>query len=319
MKTKERLLVCKHTMGRHMTNHRLRQIVLAIFRTSFLLGLTYIICFPLLVKLSSAFMSPTDILDSTVIYIPKNPTLDNIKFVLFENDFGAALLHTAALSLLYGLLQPFFTCMIGYGLAMYKVPLKKVIIAMVILTLVIPPQTLQISMYSGFRYIDPFSLLTTLFGKPLNLINTPFPIGILSITGLAFKNGIYILLFFQFFKGVPGELREAGEMDGAGMLRIYFQIIFPTATPMLVTVFILSFSWQWTDTQYTGLFFSNLSLLSNQVLSLGSNSNMVYAGPDYISALINTGALMAILPLLILFLFAQRLIMQGIESSGIVG
>lgn len=305
--------------AQQLSSAHLKRCVLILFRTVFLLGLTYIICFPLFARLCSTFMSPMDVLDSTVIYIPKNPTLDNLRFVVLENDFISAFIHTLLLAVLYGVLQPFFTCMIGYGLASYQVPFKKLIIALVVLTFVIPPQTLQISMYSGFRYIDPFSLFSTVFGEPMNWIDTPLPMAMLSVTGLAFKNGIYILLFYQFFKGVPVELREAGEIDGAGMLRIYFNLILPTAVPMLVTVCMLSFSWQWTDTQYTGLFFSDLSLLSNQVLQLGSNTDMVYGGPEYVSVLINTGVLLAILPLLILFLFAQRLIMQGIESSGIVG
>ena len=77
---------------------------------------------------------------------------------------------------------------------------------------------------------------------------------LLSLGGLAFKNGLYIFLLRQFFRGIPDELEESSYVDGYGVFKTFFHIILPLSVPMLITVFILSFSWQWTDIFYINSF-----------------------------------------------------------------
>ena len=89
---------------------------------------------------------------------------------------------------------------------------------------------------------------------------------------------------------------------------------------MMVTVFLLSFSWQWTDTFYSSLFFSNFKVLSNVLDSL---SNIKIEGltafGNFETVLVNTASVLVILPLMLLFLIAQKKLVQGIEHSGLVG
>ena len=80
---------------------------------------------------------------------------------------------------------------------------------------------------------------------------------LMSLGGLAFKNGLYIYLMRQFFKGVPDELEESAYVDGSGVFRTFFTIILPISVPMMITVFLFAFSWQWNDDFYTTLFFGN--------------------------------------------------------------
>jgi len=164
-------------------------------------------------------------------------------------------------------------------------------------------------------------MLLSILGLPkLNIVDGPFAITVLSLTGFAFKNGLYIILMRQLFQGVPEEIREAAEVDGAGQMRIYFKIMLPTARNMMLTIFLLSFSWQWTDTFYSSLFFSNFRVLSNILDSLTSIqvSGLTWYGSFEI-VLVNTASVLVVLPLLILFLVAQRRLVQGIEHSGLVG
>jgi len=121
---------------------------------------------------------------------------------------------------------------------------------------------------------------------------------------------------------VPDELEEAAYVDGSGVFKTFFRIIVPLSVPMLITIFLFAFSWQWTDDFYTKMFFTKTStyLMPNIVAvpnSLGATG--FDAAEVYASAIINTSALMIILPLLIIYCFCQRYLVQGIERSGIVG
>ena len=109
-------------------------------------------------------------------------------------------------------------------------------------------------------------------------------------------------------------------MDGSGTLRTFFQIILPLSIPMLITVFLFSFCWQWTDDFYTNLFFvtSDTNMLVKIVSNIPPSLRMDYAGQDlYYSAIRNTCGLMIIFPLVILYAFCQRFLVQGIEQSGL--
>ena len=129
----------------------------------------------------------------------------------------------------------------------------------------------------------------------------------------------------QFFHGVPDELEESAYMDGSGTFRTFFRIILPLSIPMMITIFLFAFSWQWTDSFYTNLFFSSsggIGLMPDLVMNSAPPAlqvnNLAVSG-QYYKAVKNAGGLMVIFPLLIVFLFCQRYLVQGIERSGIVG
>ena len=143
---------------------------------------------------------------------------------------------------------------------------------------------------------------------------------ILSVTGLGFKNGLYIFLLRQFFRGVPDELEESAYMDGSGVIRTFVKVIIPLSVPMLITVFIFAFSWQWTDEFYVTKFFGDLSIpfLSRipQSAVSGYSETAEWAG-QYKTIIRNTAGLMVITPLIILYVFCQKYLVQGIERSGL--
>ena len=142
---------------------------------------------------------------------------------------------------------------------------------------------------------------------------------ILSATALAFKNGLYIFLFRQFFKGVPDELEESAYIDGSGVFRTFFQIIIPLSIPTMITVFLFSFCWQWTDNFYTNVFYTTARMkLMPSIVAVPSSLMMNFAAQDlYNAAIKNACGILIILPLVILYIFCQRFLVQGIERSGL--
>ena len=306
-------------------------IVWYLFRFVILLGVSYIVLYPFFAKIAASFMSPEDFIDVTVMLIPKYPTFDQYSAVFLENDYIAAFFNTLSLSLISAILQTFVSCLVGYGLAKFKG--NSLIMGAVILTMVIPHGTVYLSMFMEFRYFDIFKLFGLLdpigyngifeliLGKPIQLTGTYWPLVILSATGLAFKNGLYIFMMRQFFRGVPDELEESAYIDGSGTLRTFLQIIIPLSVPMMITIFLFSFSWQWTDDFYTNMFIAtNKITLMPDIVGIPKSLETTYAGQSlYYAAINNTCGIMIILPLVILYLFCQKYLVQGIERSGIVG
>jgi len=315
-----------------------------IFRLVLLVGISYVVLFPFISKIAGSFMSPEDFVDVTVRLIPKNFTLDIYKAVLFELDYWEAFRNTFVISFFGALLQTFICCLIGYGLAKFRFKGNGLVMMLVILTMIIPHGTLQLSMFMGFRYFDILGILSFLSGGAsigfmpesfnellagiqiidlpdhgLALTNTYAPLFILSATGLAFKNGLYIFMLRQFFTGVPDALEESAYIDGSGVFRTFFTIILPLSIPMMVTVFLFAFCWQWTDDFYTELFFTtNKIVLMPDIVEVPTSLKTDYAGQNmYYTAIRNTCGLCIIMPLVILYCFGQNFLVQGIERSGL--
>lgn len=294
-----------------------------LFRFVLLVGISFVILYPFLTKILSSFMDYTDLLDTTVKIIPKTFTLKQWQFIFMENDYLGALFNTARISIVCAFFQTLICAIVGYGFAKFKFKGRNILFFAVIITMLIPHDTLLLSMFMKFRYFDIFGLFG-LFGmkEGINFINTEWPLYMLSLTGLAFKNGLYIFIFRQFYKGVPDELEEAAYIDGTGVFQTFFRIILPLSIPMMTTVFMFSFSWQWTDTFYTAQpFFTQggLHLLPDIVELPQSLKIDIPVATLWESIVNNTCGLFVILPLFIIFLFAQRAFVEGIERSGIVG
>jgi len=209
---------------------------------------------------------------------------------------------------------------------------------MVIFSLVVPHQTIESSLYLSFWKFDILGIFNFLSGGVipginilpadwlprggggLNLTDTYWPFFILSICGLAFKNGLYIFMLRQFFKGVPDELEESAYIDGSGVIYTFIKIILPLSVPMMITVFLFAFSWQWTDDFYIPLFMplSKTVFLSKGYIGIPNTLSTAYAGKSfYESAIKNTCGLMVIAPLIVMYLFCQKHLVQGIERSGL--
>ena len=306
--------------------------VVNVFRFILMMGVSFVILYPFFARIAGSFMTKEDVVDSTISLIPKHFTLEIYSALIAENHYVEALLNTIFLSIACALIQTLVACLIGYGLAKFKFKGNGLVMILVVVTMIIPHSTLQLALMQHFNQFDFFKLfafgnkglIQLITGSALNLGNSFWPYIILSMFGLAFKNGLYIYMMRQFFKGVPDELEESAYVDGSGVFRTFFQIILPLAVPMMITIFLFSFSWQWTDEFYASTFFSGTTreiyLMPDVYKTIPPSLATNYAGKVlYENVIQNTAGIMIIAPLVVVYLFCQKYLVQGIERSGLVG
>ena len=343
-----------------------KKIAWAVIRYVLLVGIAYVVLFPFFSKIAASFMDKVDLIDSQVRLIPKNFSVKIYKELWIEKDYLKAFGNTLMLSGITAIIQTFICSFIAYGFAKFKFKGNKLLFGLVLLTMIIPHRTIGAAMQLAFKNFDFLGLFGFLeggginffglkftnaalesfnvfpdktiagirFGEiftadGINMLNSYAPFIVLSVTGLAFKNGLYIFLLRQFFMGVPDELEESAYIDGSGVFRTFFTIILPLSVPMMITVFLFSFSWSWTDNFYTGetMFFSSAKkapyLLTTFIKDTQTSIPITlkddnFIGLDlYVATIRNTSGLMVIAPLVVMYLFCQKYLVQGIERSGL--
>lgn len=307
---------------------KLGRLLWSIVRGVIIIGICFTILQPIFVKLSVSFMSERDLFDSAVKYIPKHFTLNNYKLALKGMDYWRSLLRTLLLSGGVALLQLCSCMLVAYGFARFRFPFKKLLFGCVILMLIVPPQIIMLPLFMHFRFFDIFGLFKAIKGAPVSLLDSYWPFIIQAATCTGFKNGLFIYMLRQFFKGMPRELEEAAFMDGCTKLGTFIRIIVPSSVPMMVTIFLFGFVWQWMDSFYTSLYLKSTNVIPVALSSLGASvygeysnfgGSMNFISPGYLSMMNNTGTILAMVPLIILYIICQRYFVEGIERSGIVG
>ncbi len=291
-------------------------------RAIVILGICYIILMPLLTKISSSFMMERDLYDQTVKWIPRNPTLDNYKLVWKYMKYPEAFKNSLVLALTVSLLQLVSCTVVGYGFARFPFKGSKLLFGLVVFILIVPPQMIMIPLYLNFRYFDLFGLLPN---GGVNLLGTYWPFILTSVTATGLRNGIFIYILRQFFRAMPRDLEDAAYVDGAGPLRTFVQIMLPGAVPAMVIVFLFAFVWQWNDFFLTNIFLGGKTMLPLTLDGLLFSASGYMVGGNnmltgqYASLVNNTGMLMFMAPLLILYAFMQRYFIESIQRTGLVG
>lgn len=300
-----------------------------LYRFLLLAGLSVIILYPVLYSVSLAVRAPQDLYDPLVILIPRNFTWDNLKNAFSHLEYAQAFPNSMVLVLTSTVLQVASCALVGYGLARYRFKGRGLIFAMVILTIVVPPQTVIIPNYMNFRYFDPLGLVSLwnmITGQQaaLNLINTNLAFYLPAALGMGIRSGLIIFIFRQFFRGMPRDLEEAAYIDGCGPVRGFFRIMLPNAGPAFLTGTLFSIVWYWNDYVYTSNYLSNTKTVMNQLYRLYDHIGHIMeyemnTSPYEGILLLQAGVLLAILPPLLLYVFLQRYFVESIERSGIVG
>ncbi len=297
-----------------------------LLRTVVICGICYYILYPVVENVLFAFMTQGDLYDLRVGLIPKHWTLENFNLVIKGSNFWKSTFNTLFISVLVTATQLISCTLVGYGFARFKFPFKKLLFGIVILVLIVPPQLIITPLYLNMRYFDLFGLARLITGESINLLNSIWVFVIIGLTCMGLKNGLYIYLIRQFYRNMPKELEEAAKIDGAGYYRTFLQVMLPPAKPILFIVGLFSFVWQWTDAFYTSWFLPSMSTLAVKVSGVSSDLNIIkeLTGANsidikYAQLLDGTGAVLIMIPLVILFVCTRKLIIGGIERSGIVG
>lgn len=283
--------------------------IYSIFRFILIFGLAFIILEPIATKVLLSFMSPEDLLDSTVQLIPKNFSVHFYKVAIETLYLPDSFINTLIMSLSISVIQVVSCTMIGYGLGRFRFKGRMLAFAFVIVALIIPYQIISISQYLGFANfrIGPWVL---------NLTDSFVPLFILAFTGLGVKEGLYIYLMKETFETLPKDLEDASYIDGAGTLKTFIQIMIPNARSMIITVFLFSFCWQWTDTSYSTLYLVDRKIFANAIYNV---SVRIGVSVDDTSTFIArcAASVLIMIPLIILFTFCQKYFVKSISRTGL--
>lgn len=314
--------------GGYLLKKTINATLYKVARAILLFGLCFLILQPLFNKISISFMAEKDLYDSTVISIPRNFTFSNYRLANELLEFWVCLKNTVLVAMLVSVIQVAACTLAGYGFARYKFPLRNFWFACVMLSILVPPQTISSSLFLHFRFFDVLGIFKAITGDTINLQNSMAPYIMMCMGCMGLKSGLYIFMLRQFFRNIPKELEEAAYVDGCGKLRTFLRIMLPDAKPILTSCFLFSFVWQWTDGFYSSMFLGQISLLSIKLKQLpdtfggymaritGSSSSAGVSVP-YTNCMLATGTLMVIVPLIVLYLYAQKGFVESLSSTGI--
>ncbi len=298
----------------------------SICRFILLFGMCFMILQPLLSKISVSFMTESDLYNPIVISVPEHFTTQNYLLAAQLMNYSKSIVNSFVISLTIAILQVAVATLVGYGFARFEFPFKKFWFACVMLVILIPPQTISTSLHLHFRFFDILGIFKLLTGETINLRGSVLPYYMMSAGCMGLKNGLYIYMIRQFFRTIPKELEEAAYVDGCGTLRTFVRIMLPDAKPILTSCFLFAFVWQWTDGFYSKLFLGSQSLVSTSLARLsdtlgayiqrlmGTTTTVSLA---YSNCIVSTGTLMIIMPLIVLYLFAQKGFVESLSSTGI--
>ncbi|WP_149202999.1 carbohydrate ABC transporter permease [Actinotalea subterranea] len=225
---------------------------------------------------------------------PEAPTLDNFRELFERLDFPQFFTNSALVATAVTLGNLLFCSMLGYVLAKSDFAGKKLLFRVVLGTLMIPG---MVTLVPLFVLVANMGLVNTYGGLILPFLAAPF--------------GVFLMR--QFFLGIPDELIDAARVDGASEARIFVQIVMPLAKPALATLAILTFLGSWnnflwplvvatTEDKYT-------LPVALALYSTGQNQT------DY--GLLLAGAVVVVVPVLVVFLLLQRYFVQGVAMTGI--
>ncbi len=260
-----------------------------------LLLLTVLFVSPLLFMLTTSFKTNFEAAQPT--WIPKDPTTENYSFIFNATQtpvlrwFANSLIAAAAQAALIVITAS----MAAYALARMEFPGKRLITALVIATIFIPPIVLLIPNYVIVSELGWLDSLTAVI-----------------VPGVGGAFGVFFLR--QFFVSLPRELEEAALLDGASRFQIFYKVILPLSKPALATLALLSFLTNWND-----FLWPLYVLFSPERLTIQPGLSTMQSAFTTDYATIMVGGVVASVPVLILFVIAQRFIIEGVSRSGLKG
>lgn len=293
----------KLLLGYNLTDGLLFKIAIYVLLIS--IGFVYI--YPILYMLSLSLQSYSDIINPTISWIPSVWYSDNFVKAFSVLKYWETLGTSLIITLLPACIQTIVTAIIGYGLAKFEFPGKKLVFVLIILTFIVPCQVYTIPRFVMF---DDF-----------NLLKNPLAIILPALFGQGVNSAIFILIYWQFFRMAPKAFDEAAEIDGASDLKIFFNINVPLASGAFLTTFLFSFVWYWNETYISSLFLKGeFQSLQIRLIYFVSEFSKLDEGAAQINEGIRLAAtLLIILPMLIVYLCLQRYFIEGVERSGIAG
>ena len=251
--------------------------------------------FPLYWMVISSLKSPQELAQIPPSWWPRTLTFDAYSTVFQVVPFGRAFGNSLLIAGLGTLSVLVTSVAAGYGFAKYRFPGRDALFWTLVLTMFLPP---IVTLVPLFWMVSSLGLSDSYLGVLLPWLANPF--------------GVFLMR--QFCADVPDELIDAARVDGAGELRILWTVVLPLLRPAVVTLAVFAFVYYWNS------FLWPLSVLQSDtkfpvVLSL--SQLLSYASSVRYQSVVMAGALIASLPTIVVFLFAQRIFIQNIARTGV--
>ena len=245
----------------------------------------------------AALKTPADWNAIPIQILPKQPQWSNFVHAVTDMNFIGYTMNSLIVSTIYSVLITLSSAAVGFGFARLWAPGKKAMFFILISTMMLPQILTLLPTYVMFARIG--------------LLNTYWP---WVLWGLA-ASPFLVFMFRQFFATLPRELEEAALIDGAGWGRIFVTIFLPLARPALITSFLLSFTWTWGDFIAPALFLD----LDRTTLSVAITAWYRDPAGNVVPTLQAAAAALYIVPVLLIFFFAQRYFIRSTVGSGFKG
>jgi multiple sugar transport system permease protein len=270
---------------------RASRIVYAIALT----GFAVLFLYPLAWLLSASLKPRTEVFDNRLI--PRHVDLSNFVTVWHAAPVLAWLLNSVIVGLAAALAVTFSSALVAFGFAYFRFPGRGPLFGLVLATMMLPGAVTMIPVY--------------LIWHQLGLVNTQVPLWAQNLFGSAF----YIFLLRQFFLGIPRETFEAARIDGCTSLGLFWRIALPLSRPSLVLVFVFELQASWKELMKPLIYLQNPKLYTIPRGLKAVVDQFGQAG-EYRWEVVLAASIITVVPMIVMFAFAQRQFVQGISTTG---
>ncbi|THF83356.1 carbohydrate ABC transporter permease [Cohnella fermenti] len=274
-----------------------------------LINVAFIYLKPILYMATTMIKDAKNILDPTVIWVPKSLYLGHLKTAIDYLSYGKSLLLSFVIAGGVSALQVFSCAVAGYAFARLDFPLKRFWGTMLLFTFIMPPQVVI--------------LPTIMMFKSLGLMDTVWPMILPALFGHGLKGAMFVIIYRSFFSTLPKELDEAARIDGASAFKLFFRVMLPLSRSVIVVVVLFAFVWNWNDFYLPSIFmFTSHDVPLSIALAREAAEMKLDEGAGvmtvYGEAIKMASSFLIIFPLLIVYFFAQRWFIEGVERTGLV-
>lgn len=256
------------------------------------------ILYPFIWMFASSFKPLAEVYEFPMKLISKNMSLNNLKEVLFEQtpSFMLYFKNTTITTVVSVVGTLFTSSMAGYAFAKMRFKGRNQLFLIYLITMMVPFQVLMVPQFILFKYVHIFN---TLWALILPRVFSP----------------LSTFLMRQFFVDIPNSIIEAGRIDGAKETTIFWKLVLPLAKPAMATIVILNFVWRWNEYEAPLIFLTDKKLYT---LTVGLTNFIDEAGVA-MDNLIIAGAMVALIPMLIIFLVGQKYMIEGLTAGSVKG
>ena len=289
-------LTVTQQLRRSTLRRRVRTLVGHSIIYAFLIFLAIVFMLPIFWMASTSLKMPRELMAWPPEWIPSNPQWGNYAEAFSKYPLARYMLNSAILVIANVIGEVISVPIIAYGFARFKFPFKNALFILMLSMMMVPGHIKLIPLYVLYLRLD--------------LIDTYWPLILPAFVGSPF----FIFLMTQFMRTIPSELDDAARIDGAGNWGILYRIIIPLCRPALAVVVVFTFLWTWNDFLRPIIYLRDYESLP---ISVGLAFFQGRFGVEW--HLFMGATLVSILPILVVYFFAQRHLIGGLAAIGIKG